>query len=111
MNLVSRTLGGVGNFLSLQAFACPGDQPRKIFLRPGKILSVQSRAGNPLEILCCQGVLWITQEGNREDIVLKESQRVALRGKGRVVIQALAPATFSMTRSAEKALPRGFGMA
>ncbi len=40
-------------------------------------------------ILCTNGVLWITQEGDPEDYLLKQGQRFVVNRLGLVLVQAL----------------------
>lgn len=50
-------------------------------------------------IVCLSGVLWVTAHGDGEDIVLNAGQRLTLRGKSRVVVQALAAARYRLDRA------------
>ncbi|MGQ0655741.1 MAG: DUF2917 domain-containing protein [Betaproteobacteria bacterium] len=42
-------------------------------------------------VRCLEGVLWITEEGNRNDYVVQSGEVFQLSGDGRAVIQALHP--------------------
>ncbi|MEZ0396760.1 MAG: DUF2917 domain-containing protein [Anaerolineales bacterium] len=49
------------------------------------------------EIRCLEGVLWITQEGDLRDYILKPGETFVTDRKGKVVLQALKHAsTFSL---------------
>lgn len=45
-----------------------------------------------LTLTSCEGVAWVTQEGDSQDYVLKAGESVAIHGKRLVVIEALQPA-------------------
>lgn len=49
------------------------------------------------EIRCLEGILWITQEGDFRDYILKAGDSFRTNRKGKVVLQALNHAsTFSL---------------
>ena len=43
---------------------------------------------SPIEIVCRQGVLWVTQAGNPRDHVLYPAASFRSRGKGRIAVTA-----------------------
>jgi len=45
-----------------------------------------------VEIECREGEVWITQEGDYRDIILRAGQRYGIEKRGRVIVQALAVA-------------------
>ena len=52
-----------------------------------------------LAITCLVGVLWLTQAGNRDDVLLERGDHFVARGAGKIVAQALGGATFSVGRA------------
>lgn len=50
-------------------------------------------------LVCLSGVLWVTAHGSGEDVVLTAGQRLALRGRTRVVVQALGPARYRLAQA------------
>ena len=52
-------------------------------------------AGN--RIACVSGTLWVTQEGDAHDYVLKAGDHFRAGGRGRVVVQALSDATLEVS--------------
>lgn len=100
MNLLGTTLARlirIGNAMGATAGACRKGRIRRIVLRREATLAVRPSRRAPQEVSCRRGLLWITQEGSPEDIILREGQRVALRNRGKILIQALTKASFSMT--------------
>lgn len=61
-----------------------------------ELLAVSEAAGDV--IACASGELWLTQDGDRRDVVLPAGGQWRIEGAGEVVISALQPATFSITR-------------
>jgi hypothetical protein len=51
------------------------------------------RADGPVTVHCTHGALWVTQAGDPADHVVPARQSWHTSRRGRVVIQALAPAT------------------
>jgi hypothetical protein len=45
-------------------------------------------------LVCVEGSLWVTQEGDREDHILRAGERFPLTAKGRVVVSALRPGSY-----------------
>jgi hypothetical protein len=74
------------------AFA-PGtvSRPQEITLTAD---SLWSAYGTPdeIEIDCREGVVWITQEGDRRDIVLHAEQQYRTEKRGLVIVQAVGDA-------------------
>jgi hypothetical protein len=68
-----------------QAMPAPLDTP--IYLNAGELLSIEDGAG--LEVKCLVGILWITQEGDREDSVLDEGESFVLDRPGLSLVTAL----------------------
>ena len=49
-----------------------------------------------LALACGEGSVWLTQEGDPEDHVVRAGERFQVAGPGRVVVQALRPARVSL---------------
>jgi hypothetical protein len=49
-----------------------------------------------LTLTSCEGVAWVTQEGDERDYVLHAGESVTIRGKRLVVIEALQPARLKL---------------
>ncbi|ATB36126.1 hypothetical protein CYFUS_001540 [Cystobacter fuscus] len=67
--------------------------PEQVVLEEGAVWSCRVRAGG-LRLTCCEGLLWLTHEGEPTDKVVKAGGSVRLDGPGLVVVQALRPARF-----------------
>lgn len=66
--------------------ARPLDTP--IHLKEGALLPIEDGAG--LEVKCLRGVLWITQEGDREDRVIGSGESFVLDRPGLSVVTAVS---------------------
>lgn len=58
-----------------------------IELEPQTVLPFHDASG--AKIACLEGVLWITQEDDRNDIVLEAGQSLILDKEGEALVQAL----------------------
>ncbi|WP_187344881.1 DUF2917 domain-containing protein [Cystobacter ferrugineus] len=67
--------------------------PVQVVLDEGAVWSCRVRAGG-LRLTCCEGLLWLTREGDPGDTVVKAGGSVRLDGPGLVVVQALRRARF-----------------
>lgn len=57
--------------------------------------AVRAWAGQPGSVVAVeQGLLWLTEEGGGPDVFVEAGRSWTLSRRGRVVAQALAPATF-----------------
>ena len=63
-------------------------------LAPGSVLAVQDGSGT--RILCRSGNLWVTQEGDVKDTVVRAGEVLTIRKPGRTVISALEASTLSL---------------
>ena len=75
----------------------PGDRALPtadaISLRDGEVWTHQPH-GTPLRIRCTSGIVWVTQEGDAGDVVLRRGETVVTRTRGKVAVQALTDASF-----------------
>jgi len=71
-------------------------------LAPGKLIV---REIPPAQVCCAEGILWITQAGNAQDMVLRSGERFFPAAAGRMVIEALAP---TVLRIAPREVSGGF---
>jgi hypothetical protein len=63
-------------------------------LTPSSVLAVQDGAGT--RILCRTGSLWVTQEGEVKDSVVRAGEVLTIRRPGRTVISALEAASLML---------------
>lgn len=61
-------------------------------LRPGGL----SRLRAPARIHCERGTLWITCEGDARDYLLETGRMYCFEGTGRIVVEAIGEARFSV---------------
>lgn len=65
-----------------------------ITLAPGSLVSMRDGAGT--RILCRTGILWVTQEGEIKDTVVRAGEVLTIRRPGRTVISALEAASLAL---------------
>lgn len=63
-------------------------------LSPSGVLAVQDGAGT--RVLCRTGSLWVTQEGEVKDSVVRPGEVLTIRRPGRTVISALETSTLML---------------
>lgn len=68
-----------------------------------EVWGVYTHGGEPWVLTCAEGLLWLTREGDSRDFVLRAGDAVHLGSAGHVVVQALRPARFSLSRAASGA--------
>lgn len=73
--------------------------PTRRLLNRKEILRISHAAGS--RVLCRRGSLWITQDGEVEDLVLGPDEEVQLTRPGDALIYALAPSSVLIERQAE----------
>jgi len=56
-------------------------------LKSGQVLTLDDAEGTSVRLRC--GALWITEEGNRDDIVLGAGENRVIAHRGRTLIQAM----------------------
>jgi hypothetical protein len=80
--------------------ATPTQRPR--LLRPREVLDI--RNGQGLAVRCLAGSLWITQDGDTDDVVVQAGQCFALDRRGLALVSApVAPATLVVERATREA--------
>lgn len=65
-----------------------------ITLTPGSLVSVRDGAGT--RVLCRSGSLWVTQEGELKDTVVRAGEILTIGKPGRTVISALEGASLAL---------------
>lgn len=63
-----------------------------------------------LAIECSEGILWVTQEGDRKDYVLETGQRFVVARRGSVVVEALTDARLRVAPPLESVSARSYGV-
>ena len=74
-------------------------------LLPGQQLRLRDASGWAVE--CCTGTLWITQEGDSRDILLKAGERYTLDRDGKTLVGGLDEAVLTVRPSRAGRGPRG----
>ena len=69
-----------------------------VALAAGDVLALDDIEGASIKVRC--GTLWITQEGDPQDVVLQAGERFVVRRAGRTLIQAFDPAWVSIREAA-----------
>jgi hypothetical protein len=64
-----------------------------ITLRRGRVLRLPDRAGST--ITAHTGAVWITEEDNLRDVVLRQGESLKLARPGLILVEALADASIS----------------
>lgn len=57
-------------------------------LAPGAVRSVDVQPGRPVELSVLAGEVWVTQENDRVDHIVRAGEQLAFAPAGRIVIQA-----------------------
>ena len=65
-----------------------------VTLPPTSVIAVQDGAGT--RIRCLSGVLWVTQEGELKDSIVRAGDMLTLHKPGRTVISALELASLTL---------------
>jgi hypothetical protein len=73
------------------------DRPvnNKIQLSANRIFRIDQRLGD-MEIQALNGTLWVTLPNDPQDYVLKSGDRLSVRSKGTVLLEALSEASFTI---------------
>ena len=67
----------------------------RIQLSANRIFRIDRRLGD-MEIQALNGTLWVTLPGDPQDYVLKQGDRLSVRAKGTVLLEALSEASFTI---------------
>jgi hypothetical protein len=73
-----------------------------IQLETDDILPLRNATGG--RITCVSGALWITQDGDPNDIVLESGASHEVTGKGMVLLQAVRPSRFAVEQPGRQAI-------
>ncbi len=80
-------------------------------LKRNQVVTVRGGLGH--SIVCDSGIVWVTQDGDPRDIILRAGQSFTIDRNGPTLVQAFEPGTISITRSSAQsrtgvpaALPR-----
>ena len=65
-------------------------------LSRGQMLRIEDGQGSL--VLCLNGTLWLTQEGDQRDIVLEAGEEALIEHDGLSILNALSDARFVLTR-------------
>jgi hypothetical protein len=65
-----------------------------VTLSPASVIAVQDGAGS--RVLCRSGILWVTQEGELKDSIVRAGDVLTLHKPGRTVIGALEAASLTL---------------
>jgi hypothetical protein len=68
---------------------------KKIQLSANRIFRIDQRLGD-MEIQALNGTLWVTLPNDPNDYVLKDGDRLSVRSKGTVLLEALSEASFTI---------------
>jgi Protein of unknown function (DUF2917) len=75
----------------------------RLSLLRGQVVGLRAANGTRLRVL--RGALWVTQEGDRRDVVLRASQDFELERGGATVLHALKPTRLQLEIPRRAALP------
>ncbi len=67
----------------------------RIQLSANRIFRIDQRLGD-MEIQALNGTLWVTLTDDPQDYVLKDGDRLSVRGKGTILLEALSEASFTI---------------
>lgn len=67
---------------------------------PRRSLTSRRLDGSAIQVRCDRGSLWVTLDGDPEDLVIEAGQCAVLMGRGLVLIEALEAATVVLTAEA-----------
>ena len=76
---------------------------RRINIRRGDLVCI--RNGNGATVAVQRGIAWLTQDGDRRDVVLEAGGSFPLDRRGVAVVSALAAAELTVTAAAGASLP------
>ena len=74
------------------------DPSQHVSIHDGDLWVAPRDAGRVVEVRCVAGAVWITQEGNADDMVLSAGERLDIHGDGKLIVQALADAVIRIAQ-------------
>lgn len=78
-------------------------------LKRNQVVTVRGGIGH--SIVCDSGIVWVTQEGDPRDIILRAGESFAIDRSGPTLVQAFEPGAISITHAAAQSgtnLPAGW---
>ena len=63
-------------------------------LEPGQVVTLDDAAGTRIEAR--SGIVWVTEEGDRDDHIVAPGQTLVVTHAGRTLVQALQPACIAL---------------
>lgn len=81
----------------------------EIWLGKGETLQFDGDSRG-LGVRCTDGVLWVTQQGDGRDHLLKPGDRMDVSLRGKVIILACAKAALKLEEPRQSRLPLGRGL-
>lgn len=67
-------------------------------LKRNQVVTVRGGIGR--SIVCDSGTVWVTQDGDARDIILRAGESFTIDRNGPTLVQAFEPGSISITRSA-----------
>ena len=64
-------------------------------LKPNQVATI--RGGRGKTVVCHSGSVWVTQDGDPRDVILRAGESFTLDRKGPALLQAFAPGSISIT--------------
>jgi hypothetical protein len=72
--------------------------PDGLCLKRNQLVTVRGGIGHG--IVCDSGTMWVTQDGDARDIILRAGESFTLDRNGTALVQAFEPGSISITRPA-----------
>jgi hypothetical protein len=69
-----------------------------ICLKPNQLVTVRGGLGKT--VVCHSGSVWVTQDGDLRDVILRPGESFTLDRKGPALLQAFAPGSISIAPAA-----------
>ena len=63
-------------------------------LEPGQVVTLDDAAGT--RIVARSGIVWVTEEGDRDDHIVAAGETLVVTHAGRTLVQALQPAWIAL---------------
>ena len=65
-----------------------------LVLEPGQVVTLDDAAGTRIEAR--SGIVWVTEEGDRDDHIVAQGETLVVTHDGRTLVQALQPAWIAL---------------